>query len=226
MTFEADYPGAQVFPAHPDNYGYSGAPPEWRAIVLHTPEEDADDYEGTPHWFADPRARASTHFYADNDGDIIQMVPLSEGAYAHGVYNYERRWKGQMGVRPPWAPTGSYNMRAIGIEIEGRGFTIHKTLKIGSPQWIALIAWIRWTAERYSIPLDRDHIVGHTELTTRKTDPGALFPWDALMAALTPTELPPELTRIEGFMAVWRNGSTPVRVEGGRDVYEFWRRRV
>ena len=37
--------------------------------------------------------------------------------------------------------------------------------------------------------------------------------------------LPPALSRYDALMAVWRNGATPVRVEGQRDVYEFFSRR-
>ena len=67
-------------PAHPSNYysaasrPYSGAKRRFVAICYHTPEEPWDDNEATPAWFENPRANASTHYYADSDGDLYHMV--------------------------------------------------------------------------------------------------------------------------------------------------------
>ena len=71
-------PGARTIwrPAHPSNYypaasrPYSGAERRFVAICYHTPEEPWDDNEVTPAWFEDPRANASTNYYADSDGDL------------------------------------------------------------------------------------------------------------------------------------------------------------
>ena len=71
MTFTADYAAAIVFPCHETNCynpaGHGGVENAPRAFVIHTPEEPADDYPGTPHWFAiyhvDPKQRGSTHYF-------------------------------------------------------------------------------------------------------------------------------------------------------------------
>lgn len=82
--------------------------------------------------------------------------------------------------------------------------------------------------QRRDRPVPRGYI-GHDELENGrklgKSDPGDLFPWAQLGALLEPERLPPVLSRREAFMAVWFNGSKPVRVENRRDVYEFTRRR-
>ena len=184
MTFTADYPGAIVYPAHPNNYGGYGRGNTPKAIVLHTPEEPADDYESTPAWFANPAASASTHYYGDNDGDIYQMVPESDCPWANGNKGgVNRTWKGVKDAWPPWAEVGvSLNCQTISIEIEGKAATIGQTLN--DVQFDSLVKWIKNVAGRYNIPLDRDHIIGHFEVATDRTDPGSSFPWDRLMAAI------------------------------------------
>lgn len=203
MTFQPDYPGAITdFRVNPSGYGYTdeaGNPRVNRpvAIVLHTPEEPADDYESTPHYFAQPGVAAGTHYYLDNDGDVYQMLPESECPYANGTKGGpggNRVWKGQLDTWAPWATVGlSNNCQTISIEMEGYAASIGQTWN--DSQHAALIALIRNIAYRYSIPLDRDHIVGHFELATDRVDPGATFPWDRVMASLAakpaPAVLPP-----------------------------------
>lgn len=184
MTFTADYPGSIVYPAHPNNYGGYGRGNTPKAIVLHTPEEPADNNEITPQWFAQPSAGASTHYYLDNDGDMFQMVSEDDCPWANGNRGgVNRTWKGVKDAWPPWAEAGvSLNCQTISIEIEGYAASIGQTLN--DTQFNVLVTWIKDVAERYSIPLDRDHIIGHFEVATDRTDPGSTFPWDRLMAAL------------------------------------------
>lgn len=190
MSFNPDYPGAIVFPAAPGNYGGYGRGNTPKAIVLHTPEEPADDYESTPAWFANPQAGASTHYYLDNDGDVYQMVPESDCPWANGNRGgVNRVWKGTIDAWPSWAEVGvSLNCQTISIEMEGYAASIGQTWN--ERQHASLIAWIRNVAYRHNIPLDRDHIVGHFELATDRTDPGPTFPWDRVMADLQPKPQP------------------------------------
>ena len=181
---KADYSKAIVIPAYEGNYGYRGSYNQPKAIVLHTPEEPADDWESTPNWFANPNAHASTHYYLDNDGDVIQMVPEVQGAYAQGVRSRQRIWKGAAGKSPPWAEDTNLNLWAISIEMEGYAATIHRTMPRGGVQWLSLLTWIQYVTSKYDIPIDRDHIVGHDEVASHKRDPGILFDWDALMEDL------------------------------------------
>src|SRR3990167_8757003 len=89
VSFTADYPGAIVYPAHASNYytpaGHGGVPNRPRALFLHTPEEPSDGHEYTPIFFADPNRQASTHYYADSDGDWYQLVPEVCAAIANGL---------------------------------------------------------------------------------------------------------------------------------------------
>lgn len=157
------------FPAHESNYGgYGGAPNVPAALVLHTPEEPADGYESTPNWFANPAANASTHYYADNDGDLYQMVADVEPAWAQGVRSHQRHWKSVPNKLPPWAPDGNNNTHALSIEIEGYAHSFEWTVA----QFTSVAKWMAHKSIQYDIPLDRDHVVGHEELAVHKTDPG------------------------------------------------------
>ena len=174
----ADYPGTtHVVPAHPSNYypqsGHNGIPNRPRALVLHTPEEGADDNEVTPRYFSQqnfnedgsPR-QASTHYYADSDGDWYQLVPELCAAIANGL-------KGK--PMPAWAdPNTSLNWQTLSVEMEGYAATIHKTMPRGGAQWNAVVRWVADRCATHSIPLDRAHVIGHYEVANNRTDPGQL----------------------------------------------------
>ena len=178
-TFPADYPGAVVFPAHVTNaynpLAHNGIPNKPRAFVLHTPEEPADNYPSTPHWFAQfhPQQAGSTHYFVSFTGTVYQCVPERWGAIANGLDGKPK---------PSWAVPGSLNWQTLSVEIEGYAATIGQTLKVGAAQWEALVNLIRHRCTAYNIPLDREHIPGHYELSVNRSDPGATFPWSALMA--------------------------------------------
>ncbi len=179
--------GARVIwrPAHRSNYytaasrPYSGARRRVVALCYHTPEEPWDDNEVTPAWFEDPRANASTNYYADSDGDLYQMVRDDDFAWAQGV-----RSKDLILPRPSWWRDEfvSYNTCMLSIEIEGYAREIGETFTVGSRQFETVAAWSAFVCRKYGIPIDRAHHVGHSELTRQKSDPGRDFPWVALLA--------------------------------------------
>lgn len=175
-----DYPGAIDYPAHPTNFylpeNHGGVPNKPKGWVLHTPEEPADNYESTPVYFSQPNRQASTHYYLDNDGDVYQMVPERCAAIANGVIGKPY---------PSWAnPNISLNWQSLNVEIEGYGHSIHLTMLRGGPQWQGLLNLIRHRAAAYGIPLDREHVIGHYQVANNRVDPGAQFPWGALIEDL------------------------------------------
>lgn len=178
----SDYPGAIDYPAHPTNFylpeNHGGVPNKPRGWVLHTPEEPSDNYESTPVYFsqAHPGAEASTHYYLDNDGDVYQMVPERCAAIANGVIGKPY---------PAWAnPNTSLNWQSLNVEIEGYGHSIHLTMLRGGPQWQGLLKLIKHRAAAYGFPADRVHTIGHYQVASNRSDPGPLFPWDALIEDL------------------------------------------
>mgnify|MGYP006302977377 FL=1 len=88
MTFES---------AHYSNYTSSSrSASDMRWIVVHTIEGSASS---GINWFKNPDANVSSHFVVDSDGNITQMVELSDVAWTQG--------------------NGDYNDTGISIEMEG-----------------------------------------------------------------------------------------------------------
>lgn len=157
-----DYPAAIDFPAHSSNtLGPPCTPKGW---VLHTPEEPADGYPGTPHWFARPNVGGSTHYFVSYLGFVFQCVPENVGPIANGVLGKPY---------PAWANSGqSLNRQTLSVEIEGYAATIRNT--ISPAQKTALVNLLAYGCEKYGIPKDRAHIIGHYEVANNRTDPGTL----------------------------------------------------
>lgn len=175
----------QWTPAHPTNFSahdsghYAGAPRRFVAVCLHTPEEPADDVETTPALFARPNFGASTGYYADSDGDLVQMVRDRDYAWGQGTTSAQL-----VKPRPAWWLDEyiSYNTCMLSIEIEGYADSIHETFKVGGRQFQTVAAWLGFVCTKYDIPINRLFVLGHYELSTWRRDPGRHFPWPHLLA--------------------------------------------
>ena len=167
----AEYPLAASFaPADPSNHS-NGGMISYDYVVVHTVQ---GSYAGCISWFQNPAANVSAHFVArSSDGEITQMVHLSDKAWH----------------------VGNSNGYAIGIEHEGW---------VDEPAWYTWEMYSgssllsRWIADDLGIPLDRNHIVGHSELPNQThTDPGVNWNWDLYMALITEYV---GQNRIEGYV--------------------------
>lgn len=207
-----------VKPAHDSNWGYldeNGRQRvnQRRALVIHTPEEDADDNEITPRYFQNPDANASTNDYTDDDGDLYEIVRRDRCAWGNGVKDAQRVWKGTPGASPPWRIPGlSYNCVTLSNEVEGRAQSI-PAHGHSAEQWDTLTNWVAYNCWAEEIECDRTFVVGHYEIASHKTDPGNLD-LDDLVAAAIPvlsrlhTPEPPVITNPDPV--------TPLRLGPGR----------
>lgn len=202
--FTPDIPGLLVIPAHPSNLMRDRNTGEIkpingpRVIVLHTPEEPVDDVESTPAYFSQPNRSASTHYYADSDGDLIQMVPEKYGAIANGV-------KGRpypIGTMS----TMNLNYQSVSIEIEGYAAGMHRTCPPGSRQWGTVRSWIISCGLRHNIPITRARVIGHYEVASDRTDPGTLkidqLVQEAAQYAQILLAAPEQARRVEALYAI------------------------
>jgi N-acetylmuramoyl-L-alanine amidase len=182
------------------------------AIILHYTA--GGHYSGTVSWFLDSRTSASSHFVIGREGEIVQMVRLSDRAHHAG--DGEMLRDGEL-LNP--------NDFSIGIEIANFGLldysgsnffysydgvtrSMYDVVKYGPPRFANITyydgmrihgAWERYKQKQiksvtklckllidtYHIPLDR--IVGHSDTALplgRKKDPGPLWPWDTFLADL------------------------------------------
>jgi AmpD protein len=106
--------------------------------------------------------KVSAHFLVRRDGSVVQFVPVERRAWHAGA----SAWRGRERC----------NDFSIGIELEGS-----EEQPFEDAQYRALISLIR--SLQKTLPL-RD-VAAHSEVAPgRKTDPGALFDWPRLLAAL------------------------------------------
>lgn len=140
-------------------------------VVIHVTEGDAHSVRS---WFNNPVAEVSAHYMVCRDGAIDRFVAEDDTAWHAGRVDHPTAdlVLARPGVNP--------NAYSIGIEHEGSG-----TEPLTEPQEAASLALIRSICARWNIPMDRTHIVGHHEIYSLKTCPGAISV-DALVKALNP----------------------------------------
>ena len=109
----------------------------------------------------DPAAEVSAHYFVQEDGTILRLVPEAERAW-HAGLGY---WRGITDV----------NSHSIGIEIQNPGHEFG--YRAFPDQQIAAVTDLcRDILSRHPIPASG--VVGHSDIApARKQDPGELFPW-------------------------------------------------
>jgi N-acetylmuramoyl-L-alanine amidase len=151
----------------------SGFRPE--AVVVHIME---GSLAGTDSWFNNAASGVTTHYGIGKDGRIHQYVGESDTAFHAG-----RRHKATWSLIKPANP----NLYTIGIEHEGKGNSAWP-----DPMYESSAALIRDICARWSIPIDRDHIIGHREIYGHKTCPGPVVDLDRLVNMARGAAVAPE----------------------------------
>jgi hypothetical protein len=132
-------------------------------IVIHV--TDGGSLTGNVSWLIDDKSEASAHYVVSRDGSIVQLVPLHDIAWHSG--------------------NSKVNAHSIGIEHVGETYDPN-----GFPaaQYQASARLVAWLARRYDIPIDRAHIIGHSQVpdpnhpgefggADHHTDPGPHWKW-------------------------------------------------
>lgn len=141
---------------------------EVRYIVIHSTE---GSYERSMDWFQNPSAQVASHYIIrSSDGEVTQMVKNKDIAW-HAGNRY-------------------MNMHSIGIEHEG--YMADGATWYTDAMYRSSAALVRYLAERYDIPLDREHIIGHDQYHDLDTlgsmemhnDPGPYWNWEYYMELL------------------------------------------
>ncbi|MFA7287043.1 MAG: peptidoglycan recognition family protein [Patescibacteria group bacterium] len=138
--------------AHNYTKGRAGHKP--RAIVIHIM---SGYYNGTDAWFHNPASGASTHYGVSRKGQVRQWVGELDSAWHCGTL-----------IKPTWKlidPRVDPKFETIGIEHEGFQTDVWTPeMKAASAELIANIA------RRWKFPLDRDHVIGHYQLSGGRRD--------------------------------------------------------
>ncbi|KPC76160.1 N-acetylmuramoyl-L-alanine amidase [Streptomyces coelicoflavus] len=155
LAAAAEYPSALWNPAYSGNYA-AGRSSAITTVVVHVTQ---GSYAGSISWFQNPSAQVSAHYVVrSSDGQITQTVREGDTA-----------WHAR-----------SANPYSVGVEHEGY---------VDDPAWFtdamyrSSAALTRYLADKYGIPKDRAHIVGHSEVPGNDhTDPGPNWDWAYYMS--------------------------------------------
>ncbi|MFI9601237.1 N-acetylmuramoyl-L-alanine amidase [Streptomyces sp. NPDC004069] len=151
-----DYPEAEWQPASSSNYTASSRPTTYAVdrVVIHVTQEE---YGSTLAIFQNPQKGVSAHYLVRSaDGHVAQCVSESDVAWHAGNWDY--------------------NTRSVGIEHEGWVDEPDYFTNALYEESASLTAAI---CDRYRIPKDRAHIIGHYEVPgTDHTDPGPNWDWE------------------------------------------------
>ena len=160
----ADYSEATWYGAHPNNYTDAERPSSdpINKIVIHMVQ---GSFSSAINWFLDPNANVSAHYTVrSSDGFVGQSVHEEDIAWHAGYWEYSRT--------------------SVGIEHEGY---------VSDPKWFTDAMYrssaklSAYLCEKYEIPIDRNHIIGHYEVpgcssgqgggSSCHTDPGPYWDW-------------------------------------------------
>lgn len=137
-------------------------------IVIHDTE---DTYNEAINLFQNPHSYVSAHYVIrSTDGQITEMVNPKDVAWQAGNWYI--------------------NMHSIGIEHEG--VAVEGATWYTEQMYRSSARLVRYLAERYGVPLDRAHIIGHDNVpgpspyyqTRMHWDPGPYWDWSHFMALL------------------------------------------
>lgn len=156
------YPEAIWYPASSSNYTPANRPDSHSIdkIVVHVTQ---GSYASALNWFQNPISGVSAHYTVrSSDGVVGQSVSEMNLAYHAGNWNY--------------------NQTSVGIEHEGY---------VDDPSWFTGAMYqssaklAAYLVEKYDIPIDREHIVGHSEVPgATHTDPGGYWDWGRYMSLI------------------------------------------
>jgi N-acetyl-anhydromuramyl-L-alanine amidase AmpD len=162
LALTPEYPQASRFePADSGNYRAVSGTRTINRIVIHI-TDGGPSINGTVSWFKNPAAKVSAHYVVGQNGDILQMVKHNDVAWH----------------------ASSANGDSIGIEHVANTRGLNPT----SAQYCASAALVNWLTTQFGLPVQRTHILGHSEADPKTTHigcPNAVWDWDYYMGLVT-----------------------------------------
>ncbi|MFE9613384.1 N-acetylmuramoyl-L-alanine amidase [Streptomyces sp. NPDC006012] len=153
-----DFRGAQWAAASTANFRHADRPADYRIdrVVIHVTQ---GGYGSAVHAFQDPGHGATSHYIVRQDGQVTQLVRELDVAFHAG--------------------NRKYNERSVGIEHEG---FVDDPSSFTEEMYAASARLTAAICGRYGIPVDRTHVIGHSEVPgTDHTDPGRYWDWGRYM---------------------------------------------
>lgn len=185
-----EYPNATRFsPAASVNYSPRSAPRTIEKVVIHITDGQSK-INGTIGWFQNPNQKnsknktihTSAHYVVGQDGEVVQMVRNQDVAYHANAAN-----PGSIGIEHVARAPHEFNKTDPGL---------YPT----DAQYCASAALVNWLCNQFNLPMDRDHIMGHSEAdpkTTHTDCPNAVWDWDYFMPLVTSATCTPRTASSE-----------------------------
>jgi N-acetyl-anhydromuramyl-L-alanine amidase AmpD len=141
------------------------------AVVIHVMD---GTLKGTDSWFSSPLSQVSAHYGIGRNGEVHQYVEEIDTAWHAGrihdpTWPLIKKTSDGMYINP--------NYYTIGIEHEG-----NEQSEWTDTMYATSAEMIRKICQRWSIPADRLHIIGHHEIYSLKNCPGLKVDMDKLIA--------------------------------------------
>lgn len=158
-------------------------------IVSHITE---GSYNGAVNWLCNQQSKASAHFVVSQTGHITQLVDIRDSSWCNGT-SVKAGNKTHYNLSTLQAvKERKTNANYYTISIEHEGFLNKGGGRLTDKQLEATIWLHRHIIEEVkriygiTIPIDRDHIVGHYQINpvTKPNCPGQNFQWDELIKRL------------------------------------------
>jgi len=155
-------------------------------IVCHIAE---GTYLSTVDWLCDHVSEVSAHFVVARDGRIAQLVDIEDTAWSNGTSSSaaDVKYCGYSYLHAVRDRRVSANYYTVSIEHEGVYSQTHGELTVQqAAATVQLVKYIRdevWRIYGVQIPMDREHIVGHCDITPlwKPNCPGERFPYEIII---------------------------------------------
>ena len=176
----------------------------------------AGQFPGCQNWLCNPKAKASSNYLITRTGKIIQLVKDEDTAWANGGVN-----------KPSWTLYDGTNPNRYTISIEHEGYGSNGGDGNLTEQQYKATLWLhRQLINKWNIPIDRNHIIGHFEIDkiNRPNCPGKAFPWDRLMKDLTSGVIDDMLEKWQEDMG--KNAVKNLAKMGLLNSPEYWEKKL
>jgi N-acetylmuramoyl-L-alanine amidase len=176
----------------------------------------AGQFPGCQNWLCNPKAKASSNYLITRTGKIIQLVKDEDTAWANGGVN-----------KPSWTLYDGTNPNRYTISIEHEGYGSNGgDGNLTEQQYQATLCLHRQLINKWNIPIDRNHIIGHFEIDkiNRPNCPGKAFPWDRLMKDLTSGVIDDMLEKWQEDMG--KNAVKNLAKMGLLNSPEYWEKKL
>jgi N-acetyl-anhydromuramyl-L-alanine amidase AmpD len=152
-------------------------------IVIHVTE---GRFWGSVDWLQNDHAEASANYVVSRAGKIVQLVHLSDVAWHSGNPRMNRE---------------SVGIEHTGVTDSPAGFTMR--------EYRASARLAAWLCRRSLIPIDRQHIIGHSEVFgADHTDPGRYWNWPLYLKLVRQYAFPKPFPRLRVRSTTLHDGQT------------------